>query len=121
MVSQSDSEENSPLPWQADLESSLGNEAEGNTDTESEGSLILTTYLPKDVHNVDDTPPNDVPLTIRPFPLGSPFFYSSDLAGAPFHDGNDSDVERISLPPPSSPPQDSDHYTTASTGMCHLY
>ena len=77
MVSQSDSEENSPLPWQADLESSLGNEAEGNTDTESEGSLILTTYLPKDVHNVDDTPPNDVPLTIRPFPLGSPQRISS--------------------------------------------
>lgn len=58
----------------------------------------------------------DLPFKARPFPLGSPFFYSSDFAGSYSHGGDDSDVERISLPPPSSPVQDNDLSSPSMTG-----
>ena len=113
--------EKSSSPWMADLESGLDDGTGWDTGTESEESLILTTDPPKAVNDVDNTPRNDIPLTIRPFPLGSPFFYSSDVDGAYLRGGDDSDVECISLPPPSSPIEGSDRYTVASTGKCHLY
>ena len=85
---------------------------------ESDHDLADTFTLDRDVdvENIDKNGKAGSSLEIRPFPLGSPFFYASDVTGAFSNWGDDSDVECISPPPPSSPAQDSDGFSVGVMG-----